>query len=86
MLGTAGSHRGHIQATNDRIAADNNGSLAVRFLPVHQHIRPDGAGRRQRPEISDTEEVLRSAVQTTMLTAGTRPGRWLAALPAIGGS
>jgi hypothetical protein len=39
-----------------------------------------------RPIVPDTEEVLRSAGQTTMLIAGTRPGRWLAALPAIGGS
>lgn len=81
----ARDRRGHIGATIDRIAADNHG-----------HPGPSSAQltrRTPRPPqvaaallVSDTEEVLRSAVQTTMLIAGTRPGRWLAALPAIGGS
>src|SRR5919107_6171937 len=57
-LGTAGPHRGHIRATNDRIAADNSGHKRSRFFAAH---RPHSARRRRsrkRPAVPDTEEVV----------------------------
>jgi hypothetical protein len=44
--GLLGPHRGHIRATNDRIAADNNGHLRSRFRPAHQ---PHSARQRRSP-------------------------------------
>jgi hypothetical protein len=65
---------------------DNNGHRRPVPAQLIGQVQTDVAGRDDPPRLSDTEEVLRSAVQTTMLIAGTRPGRWLAALLAIGGS
>jgi hypothetical protein len=55
-LGTAGPHRSHIRATNDRITADNSGHLRARISPAHQSDSGRFAGRRNPPRLSDTEE------------------------------
>jgi hypothetical protein len=54
---TAGPHRGHIRATNDQIAVDNNGHSRPGIYPAHRSYSPTAAGHRDRRAISDTEEV-----------------------------
>jgi hypothetical protein len=53
--GTAGPHRGHIGATNDRTAADNNGHSRPAVALFTGHTLPPAAGRRDRSGLSDTE-------------------------------
>ena len=74
-------------ATDDWTAEDNSGHCGSVICPASRAYFP------HRPQVAvlhlgslTQKGVLRSAVQTTMLIAGTRRGRWLAALPAIGGS
>ncbi len=55
-LGTAGPHRGHIRATNDRITADNHGQHRPLIRPAHRAHSPIAAGHRDRPAVPDTEE------------------------------
>jgi hypothetical protein len=59
-LGTAGPHRGHIRATNDRTAADNNGHSRPALALLTGHTPPSAAGRRDRSGLSDTEGVTGS--------------------------
>jgi hypothetical protein len=56
-LGTAGPHRGHIRATDDRTAADNNGHSRPALALFTGHTPPPAAGRRDRGGLSDTEEA-----------------------------
>ena len=59
-LWTAGPHRGHIQATNDRIAAEDNGRQRAESSQLISPIGPGVAGPRDPPKLSDREEVTGS--------------------------
>jgi hypothetical protein len=50
---------GHIQATNDQIAADNNGHKRFGIIPAHRAYSARRAGRLHQPALPDTEEVER---------------------------
>jgi hypothetical protein len=67
MHGTAGPHRGHIRATDDQIAADNNGHHRTAIGPAQQASLLPTAGRRDSPAVPDTEEVLRCRDERGML-------------------
>jgi hypothetical protein len=57
-------------ATNDRIAADNNGHHRTTTAQFTEQTRPSGAGCRALPRIPDTEEVAGS--DPVALTASDR--------------
>src|SRR5512132_4031674 len=67
---------GHVGATSGPRATGSQRTTPVNTGPpsaeVTGHTPPPAAGRRDPPEISDTEEVLRYAHQTRMLIASTR--------------
>ena len=69
--------RGHIRATNDRIAADNTGQHRLTICRGHRAHSPTPAGRRDPPEISDTEGAARAAAPLWRLAndAGGHRGR-----------
>jgi hypothetical protein len=55
--GTAGPHWGHIRATDDQIAADNNGHHRTAIGPAQQASLLPTAGPRNSPALPDTDEL-----------------------------
>jgi hypothetical protein len=70
-----GPHRGHIRATNNRIAADNPGHHRPAICPAQPAPSPPTAGRRDSPSLARTEEVRGSnPLTSTPQSPAHRPG------------
>jgi hypothetical protein len=53
-------HRGHLRATNHRIAADNKGHCRPRICSAHRAHSPPATGGRSLTRVSDTDAVAGS--------------------------
>jgi hypothetical protein len=77
---TLGPQRGHIRATDDRIAGDNHGQHRPAIAQVTGRTPPPTAGRRDPRVLPDTEAVTgaspsASDLRTAACGGRARPGR-----------